>query len=224
MKCLGIIPARGDSKGLPNKHIRQLGDKSLLAWTVETARKCTLLDEIVFSSENADLIAHAEDLGLAVPFVRPAELSQDDTPGIAPVLHAIHQCPGFTHVVLLQPTSPFRRVEDIIGCFETLRTHNAPACVSVTPASKHPAWMYSLTSDQSLAPLFKTAAGSQRQALPNVYQLNGAVYIADIAWLKDTQTFLTDQTCGYVMPPERSIDIDTAFDLAFAKALLAEIA
>lgn len=142
-KILAIIPARGGSKGVPRKNIRELAGKPLIAWTIEEAKKSKYIDRLILSTEDDEIIEVAKQYGCEVPFKRPIELAQDDTPGIDPVLHAIEQCPGYDYVVLLQPTSPLRTVDDIDGCIEQLLSSDGTNfCVSVTEPEKSPYWMY----------------------------------------------------------------------------------
>ena len=211
---LAIVPARGGSKGVPRKNLRMAGGKPLLAWTVETARRSRYVDRLIVSSEDAEIIATARELGCDVPFVRPADLARDDTPGIDPVLHALATLPPFDWVVLLQPTSPLRSAQDIDGCIEACALHGANACVSVSRADQSPYWMFSMESDNRLRPLLPDRQlPDRRQDLPPVYLLNGAVYVARRAWLMEVRSFITEETRGYAMPGKRSIDIDTEQDL-----------
>ncbi|MEH2097772.1 acylneuraminate cytidylyltransferase family protein, partial [Nostoc sp.] len=115
-KVLAIIPARGGSKAVPRKNIREIGGKPLIAWTIEEAKKSQYIDRLILSSEDDEIISIAQKWGCEIAFKRPVELAQDDTPGIAPVLHALNQLPIYDYVVLLQPTSPLRQVIDIDGC------------------------------------------------------------------------------------------------------------
>ena len=220
---VAIIPARGGSKGVPRKNLRVVGGKPLFAWTVETARRSRYIDRLVVSSEDPEVIAAARDLGCDVPFVRPADLARDDTPGVAPVLHALSQLPPFDLVVLLQPTSPLRSAEDIDGCIEGCARRDVNACVSVTAAKESPCWMFTLDPRGSLRPVLGQAEiPDRRQDLPPVYVLNGAVYVARCPWLEESGSFLTHETRGYVMPEQRSIDVDTPQDLDLVELMLGE--
>lgn len=216
---LAIIPARGGSKGVPRKNIRDLAGKPLIAWTIEAARKSAYIDRTVISSDDQEIIAVAKNWGCEAPFVRPADLARDDTPGIDPVLHALKELPGYDYVVLLQPTSPLRTEEDIDGCIARCEEKLASACVSVTEPAHHPQWMFTLSDADVLLPI-SAQRGVRRQDLPDVYALNGAVYVARTAWLVETRNFLGEGAYGYVMPSSRSIDIDTEQDIAFAACLL----
>lgn len=222
---LAIIPARGGSKGIPRKNLRLVAGKPLLAWTVEAAKKSRYIDRLILSSEDAEIIAAARSLGCEVPFVRPAELARDDTPGIEPVLHALQVLSEkYDYVVLLQPTSPLRRAEDIDGCIAHCVDQRALACVSVTEPAHHPYWMYQLAQDGYLKPfLLREKVPARRQDLPPVYALNGAVYVARCDWLQEKRTFLSEETTAFVMPPERSVDVDSVYDLMLAEFLLSEI-
>lgn len=213
---LAIIPARGGSKGVPRKNIREVAGKPLIAWTIEAAGKSQYIDRIVVSTDDPEIAGVAAQWGGEVPFLRPSELAQDDTPGIAPVIHMVTTLqPEYDLVVLLQPTSPLRTAEDIDGAVAMLMTAGAKTCVSVVEPDKSPYWMYSLDNSGHLLPLLG-GNFSCRQEIPTVYALNGAVYVADVGWLLDRQTFVSDETLAYVMPKGRSIDIDTEADLAIS--------
>lgn len=220
-KILAVIPARGGSKGVPRKNIRLLGGKALLAWTVEAARQSRYIDRLIISSDDEEIIRVAIETGCEAPFVRPAKLARDDTPGIEPVLHALKMLPGYDYVVLLQPTSPLRTSDDIDRCIEKCVRHGARSCVSVTVPDKSPYWMYTLDDETKMSPLLYPPEGFfRRQDLPKVYALNGAVYVAETNWLIQSRTFITADTLGCIMPKEHSVDIDTEHDLAFCEFLL----
>lgn len=218
---LAVIPARGGSKSIPRKNIKELAGKPLIAWTIEEAKKSKFIDRIILSSEDAEIIEVAKQYGCDVPFTRPVNLAQDETPGIAPVLHAMKECPGHDFVVLLQPTSPLRTVDDIDRAIETLFEKEADFCVSVTESEQSPYWMYNLDVNGTMNPVVKQENFALlRQDLPKVYSLNGAVYVANTEQLKVTKSFLTDDTVGYVMPKVRSFDIDTEEDLILCQQML----
>lgn len=216
-KILAIIPARGGSKGLPRKNIKMLAGKPLIAWTIEEAKKSKYITSLILSSEDNEIIEIAEKYGCNVPFRRPIEIAQDDTAGIMPVLHAIEKCPGYDYVVLLQPTSPLRTVEDIDGCIAKVILNNAPSCVSITEVEKSPYWMYKLQEDGRMKSVIEGTLITSRQELPTIYNLNGAVYVAEVEWLKQNQSFLTSETVGYIMDKANSIDIDTEEDFQYCQ-------
>ncbi|MEO5349159.1 MAG: acylneuraminate cytidylyltransferase family protein [Magnetococcus sp. YQC-3] len=218
---LAIVPARGGSKGLPGKNVRLLHDKPLLAWTLQAAQACPLLDRTILSSDDEEIMAVARRFGCAVPFVRPGHLANDTASSMEVILHALDSLPEhYPWVVLLQPTSPLRRAEDISACLEMCQREGAPACVTVTP-TKSPSWCYFLDGDQRMVPVLgqdNTRVG--RQQLPSAYALNGAVYVARSDWLRERRTFVTGETRAHLMPAERSVDIDTLFDFQWAEWLL----
>ena len=221
-KILAIIPARGGSKGVPRKNIRELAGKPLIAWTIEEAKKSKYISKLILTSEDDEIIEVAKKYGCEVPFKRPKELAQDDTPGIMPILHGIETCPGYDYVLLLQPTSPLRNSEDIDSFIEFFLANDASACVSVCKTKESPYWMYHLNeTENKLLPLIESNSSYyRRQELPVSYILNGALYIAKNDWLKENQTFLSDETIGYIMPTERSIDIDNLLDFQLCELML----
>ncbi len=217
---LAVIPARGGSKGVHRKNICDLAGRPLIAWTIEEAKKSKYITKLILSSEDAEIIEVARNYGCEVPFVRPKELAADDTPGVDPILHAIEQCPGYDYVVLLQPTSPLRTVEDIDSCIESLIEKQADFCVSVTEPEKSPYWMYTIEDGKMLPLIKQDKIITRRQALSKVYTLNGAVYVAETTAFKNEKSFLTKETVAYIMPTERSLDVDTELDLKVCEYVL----
>ncbi len=215
-KILGLIPARGGSKGIPRKNLIEIKGKPLIAWTIEEAKKSKYIDKLILSSEDNEIIKTAKKYLCEVPFIRPAELSLDETPGIEPVLHAVKTITGFDYVVLLQPTSPLRTVEDIDGCITKCLDGEFDSCVSLKDINDHPYLMFKLKKDGAIEKLHNEKA-DRRQDLPDFYVLNGAVYVAKISALLREKDFITNSTAGYIMPAKRSIDIDTPYDLELLK-------
>lgn len=223
MSTFALIPARGGSKGIPRKNIRLMAGKPLIAWTIEAALRSALLDAVVVSTEDEEIADIARQAGALVPFLRPAALAQDATPGIDPVLHALRELPQFDAVLLLQPTSPLRDTADIDGCLRLARERAASSVVSVCEPDSHPAWTYRLGEDLSMSALFETVPATRRQDLPVVGALNGAMYFANSAWLQRTGKLVAPETLAYMMSREHSVDIDTPFDWKFAELLLKEL-
>ncbi|MDK3155384.1 acylneuraminate cytidylyltransferase family protein [Kamptonema cortianum] len=208
---------------MPEKNIRPLGGKPLIAWTIEAARQSHYLDRLILSTDAENIIDVARRHGCEVPFVRPPELAADTTPGIDPVLHALSQ-PDFAHfdmVVLLQPTSPFRSAEDIDACIVQCAEGDTPSCVSVCPNPKNPAWIFLLDETKTLQPLLpRSNPVLRRQDAAPSYLLNGAVYAIHVPILRTSRTFLPPGTRAHTMPPERSLDIDSEVDFAMAELYL----
>lgn len=217
MSVLGIITARGGSKRIPGKNVKNFCGKPLIAWTIDAARSARSVDRLILSSDSPEIMAVAEKFGCEVPFVRPPELATDEAQGVDPLIHAIDylesQGESFDHVLLLQPTSPLRNTGDIERCCELYFQSGAPACVSVSELNKSINWTYSLGDGMVMKKVFEEPFEDQ------AYIINGAIYIARTDWLKKHRKFVTDETIAYVMPQERSVDIDTPLDFFLAEAL-----
>ena len=218
---LAVIPARGGSKGVPRKNIREVDGKPLLAWTVEEAKKSRYIDRMILSSEDEEIIEIAENYSLEVPFVRPAELAKDETLATDVIMHAIEQVPGYDYIVLLQVTSPLRTAEDIDRCIKMCAARKAKAIISVTEPDKSPYWVYSLDNNGFMRPVIQSDfLTKRRQDHPKVYVPNGAIYIAETSCFIENKNFAPDMTIAYKMPKERSLDIDTEIDFKILGALL----
>lgn len=217
MTLLALIPARGGSKGIPRKNIRPFLGKPLLQWTIEAALSASCVDSVVVSTDDIEIAEIAMASGAEVPFLRPAELATDSAPSIATVLHALEQMPHVNDLLLLQPTSPLRTSFDIDAIFSLRQRAQRDSAVSLTLSPKHPALMYTLNQDQRLKRLLKIDGADCRQGLPPVHVLNGALYLAKREFLIKEQSFISDDTVGYVMPSDRSVDIDTPFDWHWAE-------
>ncbi len=197
--------------------------KPLIAYTIEEAKKCSFIDRMILSSEDDEIIQTAKNWGCEAPFVRPNKFAQDDTPMMDTIFHAIESLPEkYDYVLLLQPTSPLRKSDDIKNAIQLCIDYNAPACVSVAVADKSPYWMVKINGLGRLKPLINHNFSSEyrRQDLPIIYQVNGAIYFGKTTWLLETKTFFTEQTLAYIMNKERSLDIDTEFDLKILNILI----
>jgi N-acylneuraminate cytidylyltransferase len=221
-RILGIVAARGGSKGLPKKNILQLGGKPLIAWSIIAAAGSQYLDRTIVSTDNNEIAEIARSAGGDVPFVRPTELGTDDASIIDVVLHAVDNLSEtYDYVMLLQATSPLRTSSDIDETILVCRKRDASACVSVTPVTKGPWWMHQVDQDGYLHPFLNDGlADRRRQEYPRLVMPNGAVYLAELEYLRSKKSFYGDRTIAYEMPPERSPDIDAAIDFKLAEVLL----
>lgn len=220
LSVLGLITARGGSLGVPRKNLREVGGRSLIRRAVESGLTAQCLDRVVLSSDDPEIIQAALLAGCDVPFVRPTELSTAEATTMAAVRHALETLEErYDLLVLLQPTSPFRSAEDIDRSVAHCIRSGAPACVSVTPPDKSPYWSYALDETGRMVPVIAGPVATRRQDLPQSYAVNGAVYVARCDWLADQDEFVQPETVGYVMPKERSIDIDDELDLVIAEAI-----
>lgn len=232
MKVLGIITARGGSKGVPGKNLKVLAGKPLLAHTVDSLADCTL-DRLILSTEDAAIAAAGRAMGVEVPFMRPAELAQDNTPHLPVIQHAVawmaeHASYRPDAVLILQPTSPLRTGADIAGALRLLESSGADSVLSVSevPSHAHPMRMLSVDA-HGFATLFVTGQPvrrriNRRQDMPPVYVMNGAIYAFRTHVLHDPEPSLYgDRVVAYPMPAERAISIDDLHDWAEAERALA---
>ena len=217
---LGVILARGGSKGIPKKNLQTLARRPLIAWTIDAGLDARTIDRLVLSSDDEEIMQEARDRGCEVPFRRPDALARDDSTSMEALLHVLDHVGGFDWVVLLQPTSPLRVADDIDDALQQCIDRGAPACVSVTPVEEPPQWMYTLTDREQLRPLLDGPRPSRRQNATTAYVLNGAVYAARIPWLRNTGDFISSETVAHAMPVERSADVDTKLDLRWCDFLL----
>lgn len=219
---LAIIPARGGSKGIPRKNIKSLAGKPLVAWTIEEAKKSKYIDRLILSSEDEEIINIAKEWGCEVPFVRPADIARDETAGIDPIIHALNELPGYDIVLVLQPTSPLRKVEDIDQGLEFFEKESASVCVSISEITKTPYSMFLLDTQNRLHRIIdQKEIFHRRQDLPQVYMPNGALFISKTKYLQQRKSFYTEDTIGFIMVKERAHDIDDKIDFLFVEFMMA---
>ncbi len=219
---LALIPARGGSKGFPRKNVATLAGRPLIAHTIEAAKAAASVDRVVVSTDDEEIGAAARAAGAELPFTRPAALATDEAATADVIRHAVRAL-GLGDddaFVLLQPTSPLRTAQDIDEAIALFQDRDADAVISVT-AHEHPlAWAQLLNEDGLLLPHPSLAAEGRRQDLTVTYRPNGAIYVIRLANFLRHGQIRGPRTYGYAMPPERSVDIDTPFDLRLAACLL----
>ncbi len=223
MKIISIIPARGGSKGVAKKNIRLLAGRPLIHYTIHAAQHSKYINNIIVSTDDEEITEVASTEGVTV-LKRPPELSGDESPTIDAVHHVIKKCKieGLNPdiVILLQPTSPFRTSHDIDAALELFLKNGCDSVISVVE-TMHPPYWNMIIDGLFLCPLFdQESLRMRRQDLPKTYLPNGAIYIASAETLIQTSSFYTIKTKPYIMPPERSFDIDSEFDLLFAEAVM----
>ncbi len=222
---LAIIPARGGSKRLPRKNVLNLAGKPLIAWTLEAAKKAIYLDKIVVSSDDSEILKISAEMEIDT-IVRPAELASDTASTFDSVEHAIKNIgTKFDYIVLLQPTSPLRTEVHINEAIELLFEKSADAIISICESEHPPLWSNILPSDGSLANFIPEEVRNKRsQDLPRFYRLNGAIYICSVNRALEKRTLLLPNNIyGYIMPLEKSIDIDNEVDFLLAKTLIQKV-
>lgn len=227
MRVLGIVPARGGSKGIPRKNVRLLGGRPLLAYTAEAALAAHRLSRVVLSTDDPEIAEVGRSCGLEVPFLRPAELAQDDTPTLPVLQYVVAELERagdrFGAICLLQPTSPLRRAGDIDGCIELLESESLDSVVSVLPVphEHNPHWVYF----RDVEGLLRLSTGEEqpiprRQELPPAFHRDGAVYVVRRDVLMDGDSLYGKRLGGYLTDPARNVNLDTPADWGRAEQLL----
>lgn len=202
---IAVIPARGGSKGVTKKNIAPCAGKPLLTWTIAAAKASKYVDEILVTSDDDDILALAKSEHTVTTVKRPAELATDEAEMPPVIMHALEYY-RYPLAVLLQPTSPLRTGADIDGALELLTSSGATTVTSVY---------------ESHAVVFDGTDPKRRQDRKPTLFLSGAVYCFDVARFRETQTLIDSATLPYVMPPERSVDIDAPLDMAIAQTIIA---
>lgn len=223
-KIVAIIPARGGSKGLPRKNIKPLLGKPLVAWTIEQAKNSKYVDKIIVSTDDREIAEISRKYGAEVPFLRPKELAMDESPTIDAIFHALEVLRTGNYnpnvVVLLQPTSPLRNAEDIDNAIKLFRDSDCESVVSVCEVEHPPYWSFKI-EEKCLRPLFdKRYLRMRRQDLEEAYIPNGAIYVSTPQTLYKYKGFYCNHTIPYIMPVERSVDIDNEIDFMLAELLM----
>lgn len=223
-RILGLIPARGGSKGVPGKNIRPLAGRPLIEYTIEVARQCPYLDDLILSTDSEEIAAVGRAAGVDVPFLRPAELASDTAKAIGVMQHAVRFMEektgaGYDLLVYLEPPNPLRIVDDINTCIELFQQEQPDSVVSVQEANQfHPILMKKI-EDGRLRPIWKEEPeGVPRQLYsPTAYMRNGAVYVFRTDHIRSGVMYGED-ILPYVMPVERSVCIDDMMDWYVAEA------
>ena len=225
MRVLGVIPARGGSKGIARKNLAPLAGRPLLAYTADAVRASRRLTRTVVSTDDPEIAAAAQALALDVPFLRPPALAADDTPMLPVVQHALEamQSTGdaFDAVVLLQPTSPLRRGDHIDAALELLASSGADSVVTVVevPHQFSPVSVLRI-DDGRLRPFQDGPKPTRRQDKPRLYARNGPAVLAVRAAVVAAGSLYGDDSRPLVMPMRDSHDIDSADDLELIELLL----
>ncbi len=226
-EVLALILARGGSKGIPRKNIKSLNGKPLIGYTIETAQKSKYINKIVVSTDDQDIADVALDYGAEVPFLRPEELATDEASSNDAILHAL----GFLenqedyspdYLMNLQTTSPLRDYKEVDKAIKTFleSEKSYESLISVCKAFENPFWMQKIENDK-LKPLMESFDDfDRRQKLPEVYQLNGAIYLSTYNNFLKYKSFYTDKIYPFIMDQEKSIDIDNNLDWKLAEILM----
>ncbi len=227
MRILGLIPARGGSKGVPHKNIRVLCGKPLLQYTADAALASRRLARVVLSTEDEEIADVGRYCGIEVPFMRPAELAEDETPMLPVVQHALtwfeKRGERFDALCLLQPTNPLRTTATIDGCIELFEKHEPDALITIlpVPAEYNPHWVYYKSQDGGLRLSTGEAMPiSRRQDLPEAFHREGSIYITRRDVVMEEQSLYGKRVLGYPLHAEQSVNIDHMRDWQRAEQLL----
>lgn len=224
---VGIIFARGGSKGIPRKNIKLLAGKPLIAYAIETAQAVPQIDRIVVSTDDAEIADVARRYGAEVPFMRPPELAQDNSPEWPSWKHALDMLGGEAMVeamISLPTTAPLRAPEDVENCITLLRESDADLVITMSPAHRSPYFNMVKLDDAGYAsiviPPEVTFAG--RQAAPKVYDMTTVAYAARSAHIRQANHAFEGKVRAVIVPTERALDIDTPFDFQIAEFLMSQ--
>jgi len=224
---LAVIPARGGSKRLHRKNILPLGGLPLVAWSIRAARESGVLCDILVSTDDQEIAEVAIAYGARVPWLRPLELASDTASVVDVLLHDLNRYEamvnvGIDAVMLLQPTSPYRRASTIRGAVDAFQYSNGASIIGVSPAKTHPFWCLVSDEEGGMRP-FANPDGLvlRSQDLPPVFEVNGCLYLTDAKYLRESRSIFTKPFRPYfIEDPVESIDIDTPFDWRVAEACL----
>ena len=227
-EILGVIPARGGSKGIKRKNLHLLAGKPLIQHTIEVARKCRNLSRVVVSTEDPEIAEFADDRELEV-ITRPDDLALDDTPMVPVICHVLDSLAegGYQPeiVVVLQPTAPLRRIEHIDDCLELISASDINSVVSVSPVPGHfhPDWQFIITDDGELQTFSSRELDelqTRRQELSRTFTRNGAIYAVRSEAFNEHESLFAPPCKAYIMAPEDSVNIDSEEDIWVAERYL----
>lgn len=225
-KILAIIPARGGSKGLPGKNIKELCGKPLIAWSIEHAQKSKYVDELFISTDSQEIADVAEQFGAPCPELRPAELARDTAPSSEFIVYTLEKMKkegkSFDYFILLEPTSPLRDVEDVDKSIEMLVDNPVAESVMgvVRAEDSNPAFMVKIGEGGLMIPFMGKAETLRRQDIPDAYYFEGTVYLSKCDAYMEKKAFYHDKTLPYVVPKWKSFEIDDIIDFTIIEAIM----
>jgi len=224
---LAIIPARGGSKGLPKKNIKELCGKPLIAWSIEAGLKSKYIDEVMVTTDYQDIAKIAKENGASVPFLRPAELSTDTATSFEAINHTIefyrdNLKKEFDYIILLEPTSPLREDRDIDKAITLLLNSNADSIVGISKTEdQNPAFLINKNQNNFISGYEnKHIKVLRRQDIKDVYFFEGTIYISKTDVLLSQKTFYHNNTIGYEVPKYKSLEIDDEYDFIMVEAIM----
>ena len=227
MSLLALIPARGGSKGLPRKNIKNLLGKPLIEWSIKAALNSKVIDRVIVSTDDEEISNVAKVCGAEVPFIRPSKLAQDNSTTFSVIEHALNWLENRQkyvpdHIALLEPTSPLRNAEDIDRAFDQLKNSNASSIVGICLTEvHHPLFIYQKDKSGKLNPYLNNSKKDiRRQDLEEAFFLEGSVYISETPVLLEEKSFYHGNTMGYEVPKWKSFEIDDETDFFLVESIM----
>lgn len=224
---VAVIAARGGSKGLPGKNIKEFCGKPLIYWTLLAAQRCGYIDNIVVSTDSDEIASVVRQFGIDVPFFRPHALATDTATSAEVIIHSLDWCEqyqrkSYDYVILLEPTSPLRKDNDIDTALLKLHSHvSASAIVGICKSeSQHPDFQVKISANGFLLPFNEQYNALRRQDLSESYFYEGSVYISRVSSFRQQKSFITPTTIGYEVEKWQSFEIDDMTDFVICEALM----
>ena len=230
LSIMGLITARGGSKGIPSKNLIPIQGQPLISYTIQAALESKVLERVIVTTDDAKIAEVSRQLGAETPFVRPANLSGDWDPTHPVVVHALQwmaENEGYfpDYMMLMQPTSPLRIAEDIRNAVALAKEKDADGVISVYEPKQHPHWMFELEEDGRFVDFDPHSRElARRQSLTPQYMLNGSIYLIKRSVIMRQDNFYTNRTYALVMPRERSFDIDSLHDARVVEMTMEDLA
>ena len=227
-EVLAVIPARGGSRGVPKKNIRPVKGKPLIIYTIEVAKRCEVITDLVVSTDDPEIRKISTNNGVEVPFIRPADLATDTALAIPTIQHSVRMMEKkkktvYDIVVMLQPTSPLRSVNDISESLQLLLDSDADGIISVVQVNNfHPMKMKKIIEGFLVNYEKPPVENPPRQLLPPVYIVNGAIYATKRDTLMKNDSFIGKKCLPYIMPEERSVNIDSILDFKLIENIISD--
>ena len=227
MKYIVLICARGGSKGLPGKNIKPLNGIPLIGWSINIAKQIDRISRIIVSTDSEEIAKVALEYGAEVPFMRPKELAQDDSPEWLVWKHAIKHVESYGNedidaIIVLPVTAPLRSVKDVNSCIDLFEESEVDSVITVSEASRSPYFNMIVNNDSGYASLVISPENqiTRRQDAPEVFDMTTVAYVVNTNVVKQSNSIFEGKVKSIIIPQERSIDIDTLLDFKIAECLV----
>ena len=227
MNYIALICARGGSKGLPDKNIRPLGGKPLISWSIDIAKKVDRISKVIVSTDSEGIVKIAKKYGAEVPFIRPIELAQDNSPEWLVWKHALEYLSKnkqmkIDALVIIPPTAPLRHVDDINNCLDEFEKGQVDIVITVSEAHRNPYFNMIVNNKDGYSSLVikPESQVTRRQDAPVVFDMTTVAYVVRPQFLKESSSIFSGRVKSVCIPQDRAIDIDTLLDFKIAESLI----